>query len=211
MLSAPNFAVIAVEVERFALTPTLAFRLAIEDGRAGGIQSIALSCQIRIEPQRRGYAPAEGERLLELFGERARWPQTVRSFLWTHAAATVTGFATRTEISLPVACSYDLEVAANKYLAALGDGDIPLLFLFSGTVFMRTAQGLAVEPIAWDREASFALPVAKWRQMMDLYFPDGGWLRLRRETIDALARFKADRALVSWDETIEHLLEEKRG
>ena len=44
--------------------------------------------------------------------------------------------------------------------------------------------------------------------MMDLYFPNTGWLRLRRDTLDALQRFKAERALLTWDETFEQLLKE---
>ena len=31
--------------------------------------------------------------------------------------------------------SYDVDVAAHKYLAGLEDGEVPLLLLFSGTVF----------------------------------------------------------------------------
>ena len=44
--------------------------------------------------------------------------------------------------------------------------------------------------------------------MMDLYFPNTGWLRLRRETLDALQRYKSGRALLTWDETFELLLKE---
>ena len=50
-----------------------------------------------------------------------------------------------------------------------------------------------VAPVAWHAEATFRLPVAVWRQMMDLYFPNSGWLMLSRDTLDALTRFKADR------------------
>ena len=41
---------------------------------------------------------------------------------------------------------------------------------------------------------------------MDRYFPNSGWLRLRRETLDALLRFKARRALATWDDVIAELL-----
>ena len=46
---------------------------------------------------------------------------------------------------------------------------------------------------------------------MDLYFPNTGWLRLRRETLDALQRYKTERALLTWDETFERLLKEAGG
>ena len=49
--------------------------------------------------------------------------------------------------------------------------------------------------MAWHEEASFRLPVAVWREMMDLYFPNSGWLLLSRDTLDALTRYKAERAL----------------
>ena len=43
---------------------------------------------------------------------------------------------------------------------------------------------------------------------MDLYFPNSGWLRLSRDSLDALQRFKANRALPTWDQAIERLLKE---
>jgi hypothetical protein len=41
---------------------------------------------------------------------------------------------------------------------------------------------------------------------MDAYFPGGGWLRLDRETIDALLRYRSARGLTSWEATIAALL-----
>ena len=38
-------------------------------------------------------------------------------------------------------CSYDLEVAAAKYLDALPDGEVPLAFHFSGRIFYRGEDG----------------------------------------------------------------------
>ena len=43
-------------------------------------------------------------------------------------------------------------------------------------------------------EARYRLPVAVWRELMDRYFPNSGWLRLDRDTLDALQRFKAEPA-----------------
>ena len=123
-------------------------------------------------------------------------------------ATTVTAFTGSTEIDLPVECSYDFEVAAAKYLHALGDGEVPLLLLFAGTVFTKGQSGFAVEPVAWDLEAPFRLPVAVWRAAMDLYFPNSGWLRVSRDTLDALQRFKSARALPTWDQAFEQLLKQ---
>ena len=135
-------------------------------------------------------------------------PDTLRPFLWTNVATTVSGFTASTEIDLPITCTYDFEVAAAKYMHSLDDGEIPIVVMFSGTVFARGSAGLNAAPVSWSEEASYRLPVVLWREMMDLYFPNAGWLRLGRETLDSLQRYKADRALLTWDETFERLLKE---
>ena len=45
------------------------------------------------------------------------------------------------DVDLPVPCSYDFNLAATKYFAALEGGDIPLCFLFSGTIFYEADDG----------------------------------------------------------------------
>jgi hypothetical protein len=42
---------------------------------------------------------------------------------------------------------------------------------------------------------------------MDRYFPGSAWIRLRRDSFDALHRFKGRRALPSWEHAIEALLQ----
>ena len=200
------FRVVNATAERYAASPTLNLRLRLEDPVSASVESVALHCQVRIEPQRRRYATPEEQRLLELFGDRDRWADTLKPFLWTHVNCLVPGFTGSAEIDLPVHCSYDMEVAATKYFHALEDGEIPLNLLFSGTVFWRGPAGLTVRPISWSRECSYRLPVAVWREVMDLYFPGSGWVRLRRETLDALLAIKTRRALGSWDEVIQALV-----
>src|SRR5262245_6307067 len=201
-----DFAVIDARPTPYAAVPTLtvALRASAPDGDA--IHSIALRCQIRIEPQRRRYGPEEESRLLELFGETPRWGDTLKPFLWTHVTAMVPGFTGQTEFELSVPCSYDFEVAAAKYFHALGDGEIPLLFLFSGTIFAQGDGRLCVTQVPWDRESRWRLPVRVWRGLMDGYFPNSGWLRLGRDTLDALLRYKADHALATWDDVVAALL-----
>ena len=75
------------------------------------------------------------------------------------------------------------------------DGEVPLVFLFSGTIFSRTASGFGVEQVPWDLEAGYRMPVRVWRDLMDSYFPNTAWLRLDRDTVADLSRFKAARAL----------------
>ena len=133
---------------------------------------------------------------------------SLRPFLWTHVATTIGTFDGATEFDLPVECTYDFDVAGAKYLHALGEGDIPLLLLFSGTVFTRGTSGFAAEPLSWSTEASYKMPVAVWRTMMDLYFPNSGWIRVGRDTLDGLQRFRAVRGLPTWDQAFEQLLKE---
>lgn len=202
-----HFDVLGARAEPYAAAPTLMLRLRIRDADGARIDAIGLRIQIQIEPTRRHYTAAEEERLFELFGEPPRWGETLRAVLWTHASAMIPQFTGATEIDLPLICSYDFEVAAAKYFHALDDGDIPLLFLFSGSVFATGEHGLSVDQIRWDREATYRLPVKVWRDVMNIYYPGSAWLRLRRDTFDALHRFKGRNALRSWEETVDLLLE----
>jgi len=104
--------------------------------------------------------------------------------------------------------TYDFEVATSKYFHALQEGDIPLILMFSGTVFVKTDDGFRVEQVPWHKESAFRLPVQTWREMMDAHFPNSSWVRLRRDTLDALLRFRSERALPSWDDTFLALLNE---
>jgi hypothetical protein len=195
-------------VECYAAVPTLRFRTRLKEETGATIHAIALRTQVRIEPQRRRYDPDEEGRLVELFGQTPLWGDSLKPFLWTHIDTMITGFETETETELPVTCTYDFEVAGAKYLHGLSGGEVPLLFLFSGTVFTKGTSGFAVELVPWHLESRFRLPVSLWRQTMDAYFPDSGWLRLPRATIDRLQRFKADRVLPTWEETFAVLLKE---
>jgi hypothetical protein len=207
-MSPVSFEVIGARVEAYAAVPTLMLRLRITAADGTPVHAIALRSQIMIEPKRRHYERDEEQRLTELFGETPRWGDTLRPFLWTNVSLTVSGFAGHTEIDLPITCTYDFEIAAAKYMHSLDDGEIPIVAMFSGTVFGKSDAGLSAAPVSWSEEASYRLPVSLWRDMMDLYFPNTGWLRLRRETLDALQRYKSQRALLTWDETFERLLKE---
>jgi len=67
-----------------------------------------------------------------------------------------------------------------------------------------------IEQVPWHAEARYKMPVAVWREMMDIHFPGSGWLRLRRDTIDVLADFRAARALPTWDDAIVAVLDVAR-
>jgi hypothetical protein len=194
----------------FAAAPMLAFKLQIRNSVADEtIHTVALRCQIQIEANRRRYTPQEQQRLLDLFGEPDRWSQTLRGLLWTHANVVVPAFAgSNTVVDLQVPCTFDFNVAATKYFEGLTDGEIPLLLMFSGTVFYaRQESPLQVAPISWDQEARYKLPVSIWREMMDSYYPNSVWLNLRRDAFERLYRYKVQHGIVSWEQALEELLD----
>ncbi|WP_300613381.1 DUF6084 family protein [Trebonia sp.] len=193
---------------RYAATPTLSLTLTISESTGAVVQAIALRCQLRIEPHRRRYSAAEARRLADLFGDTSRWAETVKPIQLAMVSTMVPGFTSQTEVDLQVPCTYDLEVASARYLQGLDDGTIPLLLLFSGTVFTAHGDGFSVELIPWSCEASYRMPVSVWREVVDLHFPGSAWLRCSRETLDALAAYKSERALPTWDATLTALLKE---
>jgi hypothetical protein len=202
----PNltFGVEAAEAIPFAASPTIAFRLRVT---SDAVQSIALRCQIQIEAQRRHYTSAERPGLRDLFGEPDRWSRTVRPLLWTHASVTVPEFSDSITVDVPVACTFDFNVAAAKYFHALQDDDVPLVFQFSGTIFYASPDGtMQIGQIGWDKEARFHLPARVWREMMDVYYPNSVWLRLSRDAFDRLHEYKQSRGMATWEQAIESLL-----
>jgi Family of unknown function (DUF6084) len=203
-----QFEVIGARTEPHAAVPTIMFRARAEEADGEPVHAVALRCQIRIEPQRRRYDEREEENLYELFGETPQWGNSLRPFLWTHVESMVGRFQGSTEFDLPVECTYDFEVVGAKYLHALGDGDIPLLFLFSGTVFTSGVSGFSAEPLSWSTESAYRLPVAIWRSTMDAYFPGTSYIRIRRDTLDDLQRFRALRGLPTWDQALAQLLKD---
>jgi hypothetical protein len=206
-----SFTVVDVVPERYAATPNLLARVRIGETTGERVHALALRAQVRIEPQRRRYDDVEERALLDLFGDRSRFAETLRPFAWLHASTVAQGFVGSPEVDLPLPCTYDFEVAGTTYLHALRDGEVPLLFLFSGTVFTRGTTGFSVTQVPWDREARFRLPVAVWRDLMETYFPGTAWVRMRRDTVEALAYHRHVRGLTSWDDVVTSLLTEARS
>jgi hypothetical protein len=190
----------------FTAAPTLGFRIRI-DADGAEIRSLALAAQIRIASTVRRYSPRDRDRLVELFGTPDQWAQTLRSLLWTNAAVTVPTFAGTTTVELHVPCTYDYEVASSKYFQAIEEGDVPLEFLFSGTIFYAGERGLQAAHVPWDREAEFSLPVAVWREMMERHFPGSHWLRLESSTWERLVDYRRSVGEPSWDAAVDRLLD----
>jgi hypothetical protein len=187
----------------------LTFHLRVDNAVSGEqVHAGLLRCQVRIDPTRRRYQTVEQEALRDLFGEPGRWGQTLHSLLWTHTSFTLPAFTGRAAVEMTVPCTFDFNVAATKYFHALGDGEVPLLLLFSGTVFHVEPDGeLCVAQVPWDREAAYRLPVGVWRDMMDHYYPNSAWLCLPRDVFERLSRYKIEQGLPTWEQALERLLQ----
>ncbi|WP_037321661.1 DUF6084 family protein [Amycolatopsis orientalis] len=202
-----DFDCVGAEPERYGVVPSLTLRLRITETGGERVEAIALRCQIRIEPHRRRYSAEEAEQLHDLFGDTGRWADTVKPMQFITVSAMVPGFTGNTTIDLPVPVTYDLEIASTKYFTSVTDGVIPLLLLFSGTIFSTQDGRLSVRQVPWSKEASYGLPVKVWRETVDLHFPGSAWVCVDRETLSALQRYKSRHALPTWNATVAALLE----
>lgn len=203
-----SFEVIGAEVPAFAAIPILVFKLRIVNAHEQeAVHTVVLSCQLQIAATRRHYSAAAQAGLLEVFGEPGRWGETLHNLLWANTSVMVPQFSGNCVVDLTVPCTYDFEIVSAKYFAALDSGDIPLTFLFSGTVFYEDQEGnLRVAPIPWSKEASFSFPVALWQELMSRYYPNSAWIRLHKDVFEQLYRYKARHSLPTWEATFEQLL-----
>lgn len=203
-----TFQIEKAEAQRFTVAPTLLFKLCMTNAVPGEVvHSVALRCQIQLEVTRRQYSAEDQNKLRDLFGESERWGQTLKTMLWTHASVVAPAFQDSAVVDLPVPCTFDFNVAATKYFHGLSDGDVPLSFLFSGTVFYADSTGaLQVAPIPWDKEARFRLPIQSWQEMMDIYYPNSAWLCLRRDVFERLYQYKVAHGIPTWEQALESIL-----
>ncbi|MCA1654961.1 MAG: DUF6084 family protein [Pseudonocardiaceae bacterium] len=202
------FDCVGATADRYAVVPSMTLELRLTETTGERVDAIALRCQIRIEPHRRRYSAAEAERLHDLFGDTDRWADTLKPLQFANLSAMVPGFTGATTVELPVQCSYDLEIASTKYFSSLEDGVIPLLLLYSGTIFSTRDGRMNVQQVPWSKESAYPLPVKVWRQTVDMHFPNSAWFRVEQGTLEALQRFKSRNALPTWDSTINALLAE---
>jgi hypothetical protein len=182
-----DFKVEAVAPLRNAAAPTLVFQLHATNTTAETIHTALLSCQIMLDVTRRRYSADEQEQLLDLFGKPELWDSAI--------------------VDLKVPCTFDVNVAATKYFAGLKEGDVPLLLLFSGTIFYAVeGRVLQVTQIPWEKEASYRLPVRVWQEMMDIYYPNSVWLNLRRDVFERLNRYKMRSGIPTFEQALERII-----
>jgi hypothetical protein len=210
MVPSLTFSVEGAERVEHAAVPTIAFALRIESGDERPVRSVLLDVQLQIAARRRRYEAEKEERLLELFGPVKDWGATLRNLLWTRATIVVPQFSGSTVVMLPIACTYDMDVLASKYLDALAGGDVPLEFLFSGSVFYSGPAGqLQATRISWEQDAEYRLPVRVWRDTLDHHFRGTAWLRLDKRSFDRLCAYKARNAFATWEQTLDELMGER--
>lgn len=204
-----GFKIEGAEVAKFAASPQIAFKLGLTNANPDEtIHSVALRCQIQIEVTRRRYTAEDQQKLRDLFGEPERWSQTLRNLLWTHVNVNVPPFKDSIVVDLPVPCTFDFNVGATKYFHGLGDGDVPLCVMFSGTVFYALAgEAMQVSPISWEKEARFSMPVQVWREMMETYYPNTAWLCLRRDIFERLYEYKVRHGIPTWEQALESMMQ----
>ncbi len=208
-VAAPELALEVVDaaVALHVATPTLHFKLRADEPTGREVYMVALSTLIHIDPGLRSHDAESRELLVDLFGTPERWAATTTSIVWAQVDTLVPSFTSSTELTVPVPCNYDLEVAATKYLYALPDGEVPLSFHFSGRIFYRGEDGrLQVVMVPWT-SAVYRLPVATWRRMIDQHYPGSGYIRVQEDTLRRLQLRKAQRGLPTFDGAVAELLD----
>jgi hypothetical protein len=198
-----NFAIEGAQPLKLAASPHITFALLVSDEADRNIHTIMLQCQVQLAVASRQYSPQEQDRLADLFGEPSQWKHTLRSMLWTNTNIVIPSFTGSTVVSLQIPCTFDFNVAVTKYFEGINDGEIPVTFLFSGTVFLEAEGGLQVEPISWEKEATYRLPISVWREMMDAYYPNTAWLCLRRDAFDRLYAYKVRHGIATFEQALE--------
>lgn len=204
-----EFKIESAEAAKFSASPHIVFKLRLTNtDPTETIHAVVLRCQIQLEVVRRRYSAEEQQHLHDLFGEPERWSQTLRNLLWTHLNVNVPAFCGETVVDLPVPCTFDFNVGATKYFYGLDDGLVPLCMMFSGSVFYEAEGGqLQMAPISWEKEARFSLPVQVWHEMMDAYYPNSAWLRVRRDIFDRIYEYKVRHGIPTWEQALENMLE----
>lgn len=204
-----KFEIISSEVKPFAAMPTLSFKLQITNATEHEeVYAAALKCQVMIEAIKRTYNEEAKDKLHELFGQPIRWDETLKSFFWTIVNVPVPRFTGKTVVEVAIPCSEDQALAAGKYFYSVGDGHVPLAFLFSGTLFYKDADGnLQVSLVPWEKEALHKMPANLWQDMMDTYFPNSRWVRVRKSIYDRLIAYKRQSAFPTLEAALELLLD----
>jgi uncharacterized protein DUF6084 len=202
-----EFAVLGARPVKYAAAPMLTVDLKVKEPGGCEVYMVALTIQLMIDPARHRYDDATRERLVELFGAPERWAVTTRSLVWSKLDVLVPAFTGTTTVAVPIACHYDLELAAAKYLHSLPDGEAPLALHFNGIIYYPGEDGgLQMALIPWSTSIDFRMPVSVWRETIEHYYPGTAWIAVRADTFEALQREKLARGLATLDACVTALL-----
>jgi hypothetical protein len=202
-----EFEVLGARPVKYAAAPMLSFDLQVSETGGAPVYMIALTVQLMIEPARRRYDDGTRERLVELFGAPERWAVTTRSLVWAKLDVLVPAFTGAITVTVPIACHYDLELAAAKYLHSLPDGEAPLALHFNGMIYYPGDDGgLQMTLIPWSKSIDFRMPVSVWQDTIAHYYPGTAWVAVRADTFEALQREKLARGLATLDACVSSLL-----
>jgi hypothetical protein len=206
----PDFEVLGARAMPYSAVPTLLLDLQINERSGRSLYMIALTVQLMIEPARRVYDAETRAHLEGLFGPPERWAVTTRSLVWAQLDVVVPAFTHTTIVPVPVACNYDMEVAAAKYLHALPDGEAPLALHFNGMVYYAGDDGaLQMVLIPWSRSIDFRMPVAVWRETIERFYPGTAWVALHEDTLRALERRRVGDGMPTYDDCLRSILREE--
>lgn len=170
------------------------------------VQSLLLRAAVRLDGSIRTHSPAERERLAELFGGRGVWERSTRDLVWTRLTTVVPAFSGSAAFEVGIPCSFDLAVAAFRYLHALEGGSVPIRLEWSGTAFLENSAGVSAAPIPWDRESHYTIPTATFRAAIDARFPGAAVLTVSKDVFDALEAYRRREGLLSEGDAVERLL-----
>ena len=202
-----DYEVLGARPVKYAAAPTLVLDLRVTESSGAPVYMIALTIQLMIEPARRRYDDGTRERLVELFGPPERWAVTTRSLVWAKLDVLVPAFTGTTTVTVPIACHYDLELAAAKYLHSLPDGEAPVALHFNGMIYYPGDDGgLQMSLIPWSKSIDFRMPVSVWQETIAHYYPGTAWVAVRADTFEALQREKLARGLATLDACVSELL-----
>ena len=179
-----TFSVLDVIPERYAVSPTLLAHLAVAYPGDEPIHAIALRCQVRIQPLRRGCSDAEAVGLLELFGPGNGGRAPNRAFRGSMPSRWCRVHRqNRATLSLP--CTTTWKWPPPKYFHALRAGPSRCSSSSAGR-----SSAAASKPAGTAGLLELRGPLrhagAVWRDLIALHYPNSGWLRLSHASIAAL-------------------------
>lgn len=187
-----DFEIISADVKPQAAVPTIVFNLQItNDIEDEEIYAVGLKSQIRIEAVHRKYDEEAKSLLREVFGKPERWDENLKSLYWKQVTIPVPRFTGQTQVEIPLECSEDLSTSVGKYFYAIEEGEVPLTFIFKGSVFYKGSEDtIQVTPVPWEKEASYNMSISVWNNLREAYFPDSKYLRVSHELFDKLYTYK---------------------